>query len=69
MIEIRVVSDCCKASVEQGSKPEYPLGGKVWGIQYKVDVCGDCGRECEPVEVEVFECCGEEVCECQEVAV
>ena len=59
-----IVSDCCLRPVTEGVKVEYPLGGRAWGIRYKIDVCERCGEECEPIEV--CEMCGEPECECEE---
>ena len=57
------VSNCCMASIEVGTRMEYPLGGSTYGISYKVDYCDSCGKEVDEV-VEVTECCGEEQCTC-----
>lgn len=51
-------TSCCKASIERGSRTEYPLGGRTWGINYAVDVCGECGKEVKEI-VTVCDCCGE----------
>ncbi|SDJ62004.1 hypothetical protein SAMN05421868_13463 [Paenibacillus naphthalenovorans] len=64
-LDLNIVSLCCGSSIEQGIEVDYPLGGRTWGISYKVDVCGNCGKEAETVE----ECgiCGEIGClnECE----
>lgn len=46
---MNIVSHCCGAPIEQGARTEYPLGGSVWGISIPMEVCGECGREADPV--------------------
>lgn len=58
------MSDCCKAPVLLGVKSEYPLGGRMWSQSYRAHACEKCLKECEPVDVEVCEECGETECEC-----
>lgn len=53
---MNIVSSCCKASIVQGTKREYPLGDQ-YGINYKLGVCEACGKEADPVEVCAM--CGE----------
>ena len=61
---MRSASPCCLSTIESGRKQHYPLGGTVWNINEKVDYCTTCLQEVED-PVLVFECCGEEVCECE----
>lgn len=46
-----VVSHCCSANIVLGSIKEYPLGGKVWYERFLIDVCDECGKECDAVMV------------------
>jgi hypothetical protein len=57
-------SDCCNAEVLLGSKQEFPLGGRMWSQTYRTYACENCLMECDVVDVEVCEECGEAVCEC-----
>jgi hypothetical protein len=63
------VSNCCEASVIEGVRREYPLGGRTWGMDYKLQVCDKCKKECD--EVAACEVCGEISCkgECEELKV
>jgi hypothetical protein len=67
MKTFNVVSNCCHSSIDQGIKREYPLGGSTYGINYKIDVCSECGQ---PVDYMVEQCgvCGEVGCsgECED---
>lgn len=58
--EINIVSECCQQPIVTGSKPEYPLGGHTWGINYKVDICEGCGQEAS--ELQVCGSCGDVEC-------
>lgn len=53
-----ILSDCCLRETEAGTQVEYPLGGKTWGINYKISVCTCCGKPCETLELYVCEECG-----------
>jgi hypothetical protein len=43
-----LVSTCCQGSLTEAIREEFPLGGAIWGMQYKVQVCGICFEETEP---------------------
>jgi hypothetical protein len=53
---MNIVSNCCGASIESGTREEFPLGGRTWRIGYSITVCERCGKECE--EVEACDYCG-----------
>jgi DNA-directed RNA polymerase subunit RPC12/RpoP len=43
--EAYLVSECCEEEIGHKVKTEYPLGGRVWGIDYEVPCCMKCGSE------------------------
>lgn len=50
------VSSCCKGSIEEGVIRDYPMNDR-FGISYKTDVCGECGKEVEDI-LDTCDCCG-----------
>lgn len=46
-----VVSDCCGASVVEGRRQFFPLGGRNWSISEKIEVCERCEMPCDAEEV------------------
>lgn len=50
------VSSCCHAAIVEGSRNEYPLGGRTWSQTFKIDVCEDCGKEVEETLTACEEC-------------
>jgi len=44
-----VVSHCCQSGIRPAIRKEFPTGGSIFGQSYLVDVCEDCGKECDAV--------------------
>jgi len=43
------ISSCCHAPIQEGFKQEFPLGGGIYYINYKINICEKCKAETEPL--------------------